>query len=248
MVALARFAAHPFKRVIAIMKDLLTDVHLRFEGHTVSIVGVDPEKVTITSLCIECEKPVSEIPVRIGIYLGNLYKFIRSVNKDDDISMTVDNNTIVVEIFGKERYSEYRIQGLELPDQIVEPPPIYEEQALALVNTLTFQKAIREVCHDSTKILINFDETGIITLSSGDTTSGFGKVLIHPCTQGTTWAIPPRKEFNGMYFIKYLDKFARGSASKTMLLTFKDDHLLVLTYFVAAIEAKISFFVAPIQS
>lgn len=245
MTAFVAFAAHPFKRVVAMMKDLLTDVNLRFEDHTVSIVGVDPEKVTITSLAIESENPVAIKPVQIGVYLGSLYKFIRSVGKDDEMSLTVENDHLTVKIHGIERYSEFTFKGLTLDHEIIRPPLVDEEQALALMNTLTFQKALRELGHDTNKVSIHFDETGTISLSGGDD-SGCGKVMLHPCTQGLTWAVSPRETFCDAYFIKYLDKFARGAVSKTLLLTFKKDHPLVMTYFVASIEARISFFVAPI--
>ena len=87
--------AQPFKAVLNVLKDLLTDVNIRFEQGEVRITGVDPEKIAVVQADIVTveEYICTGDNVYVGVNIPYLYKAFRGVGRDDTFEMRINRAT-----------------------------------------------------------------------------------------------------------------------------------------------------------
>lgn len=233
-----------FKQIVAVTKDVMTEVNLRFDQLGVSIVGVDPEKTAVVEMRLDAsllqDYEVSET-VTIGIFSGLVHKLLRNAPKDSTIEMTVfrDAPTVLeLLVTGQGFKTHSKLKSLDIPVQNIIIPRV-DYHGRFYIPSVFLYRLSRELNHVGTDIRISVSGENVIFESTGDTTSDaitVGPGLIVWDLQGA--------EFGETYLGRYIEKLSKTQIDKSLLVEYKPGHPIRFTY--KFDEGFIRFLIAPI--
>ena len=227
--------AQPFKRILGVLKDILTDVNILFKPSEVYIGGVDPEKLVATELSLYHLEEYScvEPDVRIGVYLSYLHKMLRGVGPSHVIEMTIERSTphvlgILVTDVEKNTRSFTAIKSMDIALERVNIPDV-EFDSIVSVPTAEFQKALRETGLVSKRVCLGYTgENRIQLVASGPL--GVANVSLGPTDGGLTWFKKTVDSSHGLYFAKFIEKFVKPDVSESIDISFKKGFPLMFQY------------------
>lgn len=229
-----RHKAQPFKRILSVLKDLLTDVNILFDRTQVRIGGVDPEKLVVTQLSLLHFEEYScvEDGIRVGVYISYLHKMLRGVGPDHVIEMTIKRDTpsvleVTVLHAGKNTRSFTAVRSMDLPLEKIDIPEV-EFDAMVTVPMKDMQKALREVGLLSKRVCLGYTNDIVQLISSGPI--GVANLAIGPTPDGLVWHKQAREGSHGIYFTKFIEKFVRPDVSDTIDIYFRKSFPLVFQY------------------
>lgn len=227
--------AQPVKRILSVLKDILTDVNILFRPTEMYIGGVDPEKLVAVEVTLMHFEQYScvEPNLHVGVYLSYLYKMLRGVGKNHIIEMTIERSTphvlgILVTDVVKNTRSFTAIKSMELPLETVDIPT-FAFDACASVPMSELQKALRETCLISKKVCLGYTPDNRIQLvASGPV--GVANISIGPSDEGMEWHKKAEDGAHGLYFTKFIEKFIKPDVSATVDIGFAKDQPLMFSY------------------
>lgn len=227
--------AEPLKRVLGVLKDILTDVNILFKPGEVYIAGIDPEKLVASELILfqfeeySCVEP----DVRIGVYLAYLYKMLRGVGPSHLVEMTIERSTpnvlgILVTDPEKDTRSFTAVKSMEIPLEHVSIPDV-DFDSVVSVPTRDLQKALRETSLISTRVCLGYTlENRIQLISSGPV--GVANITLGPNNNGLTWYKKTEDSSHGLYFNKFIQKVVRPDVSAMVDISFKKGFPLMFQF------------------
>lgn len=237
--------AQLLKQIVAVTKDVMTEVNIRFDATSVSIVGVDPEKTAVVQMRLDTTKLQSyefSQTVTIGVFLGNLHKLLRNAPKDGTIEMVVYRDApdvLVIRITGSGVGTEIRLKSLGIPVQNITIPSVGYDGGFYIPSVYLYRIA-RELNHVGTEMTVSTLPGEQIKFeackdsTSDEVTVGPGLLL---------WDVVG-EEFSEKYLGRYIEKLSKTQIDKSILVQFKKGHPLSFMY--KFDEGFIRFLVAPI--
>lgn len=243
--------AMQFKTLFDVLKDLLTEVNLRFDETGFKIVSLDPGKIGMIYLSVfNFEKYVCRGLLYAGVYVGYLYKIIRTVTTGHYLEWRIrkdDPKILEIVLSHHERriQTTHRLKILALDVEEITIPMVEFDCVLTMPST-DFQRYIKELSHVSNIISIRGSGNKIQLVSRGDL--GETCIDISPTPSGLNW-IHRREDtalFEACFFIKYIERFSRGQVDSKVEIYFKQDYPLVLKFNMSV--GSLRFCVAPINS
>lgn len=242
--------AMQFKTLFDVLKDLLTEVNIRFDKDGFKIVSLDPGKIGMIYLSVfNMEKYFCHEVIYAGLYIGYIYKILRTVSTGHYLEWRIRKNEpmvmeIVMNHHDRRIQTMHHIKVLKLDIEEITIPHVEFDCVVSMPST-DLQKHIKELSHVSNILTIRGNERNIQFIARGDL--GDTCIDVSPTPSGLNWL--HRKDvnqfFDGSYFIKYIERFSRGQVDSTVELFFKQDYPLILRYQMTI--GSLRFCVAPIQ-
>lgn len=217
------------KAIVALMKELVTEVTVTFERNRLEIIGFDAERISIMeAVTVDENCPVLETPIRVTVLIQDLYKSIRTTEKNDIVLLTTEgdaqNPILVSRILSakQDRQSWYKLASHSGgPDVLMFP---YSPSFFITVDTLSFQKALREVGHSHDRVMLRYNpEKTSLVIDSLYNSIGGGRASIPATTEFT-------EAHADLYFSKHLQKFLRIAASPQVQVQFQSQHPAIFSY------------------
>jgi proliferating cell nuclear antigen PCNA len=229
--------ALPFKLAFGSIKDILTDVLLRFDHDGLYIAGIDPHKIGMVSLQVRCPTVYdyrTSVEILLGFDIGDLYKLFRGVRKDTTVAFIVNDeapDTLVVRLVddGKTRFHHLQSHPV---DDIPTPIPFTFESTLE-IPAVELHRAVRDLGnrHPSIRFQVK-TPFKFLKISCGDGKDR-SSVLIKTAPVADAYGKPfdvfmPTidNEFVG----KYLLKFTKTTLAKNVKIGMAHEKPLVLVY------------------
>jgi proliferating cell nuclear antigen len=240
------------KVLLDVLKDLITEVNIKFDTDHVKLVSLDPGRVGMCHLIInKLEYYYCREPTYVGLYIQYLYKLLRSVTTSHHIEWRIrkESPTILeIVISNPERriFTTHKIKTLSLDIEEVTIPQVNFEMVISM-PTSDLQKYIKELSHVSNIVTITSSGKDIEFTASGDL--GETTINVAPTPSGLNWVNKSAgvdERFQGRFFLKYLDKMLRSQVDNTIELYIKKAYPLVLKYQLTI--GSLRFVVSPIVS
>jgi proliferating cell nuclear antigen len=243
--------ATQFKIMFDVLKDLLTETNIRFDAKGFKIVSLDPGKIGMIYLTVYgFDKYVCDGTVYAGVYVGYLYKIIRTATTGHYLEWRIRRDApktleIVLSHHDRRIETTHKLKILSLDVEEITIPMVSFDCVLTMPST-DFQRHIKELGHVSNVITIRGDKNKIQLVSCGDL--GETCIDISPTPSGLNWIHRREEEstFNGSFFLKYLERFSRGQVDPKVELFFKQDYPLIMRYTMTI--GSLRFCIAPISS
>jgi len=197
-----------FKVLLDVLKDLLTEVNLRFDDTGFKIVSLDPGKIGMVhvSVCHLEKYECNSNPFYAGIYVAYMYKILRSVNTSHHLEARIrkrDPKTmeLVVSNSDKRTQTIHRLKLLNLDVEDISIPVVDFECVISMPS-VEFQKYIKELSHVSNLITIRGSGRLIQFICNGD--MGETCIEVSPTPSGLNWKHKDTigETFEGTYFLK----------------------------------------------
>jgi len=217
------------KAIVALMKELVTEVTISFEENRLEIIGFDAERISIMkAVTVDENTPGTTSPVRVSILIQDLYKSIRTTEKTDMVLLITEGAPtcpiLVTRILSSagDRDSWYKLPALTInPDMVVFPlsdsPPI-------TVETSSFQKAVREIGHSHERVMLRYDPLKLrLVIDSLHGSKAGGRASVAATSLRTD-------KHESLYFTKHLQKFLRIAASPQVEVQLELDRPAVFSY------------------
>jgi proliferating cell nuclear antigen len=238
-----------FKTLFDVLKDLLTEVNIRFDKEGFKVISLDPGKIGMIYLSVyNIDSYFCTDTMYTGVYVNYIYKIIRTVTMGHYLEWRIrkdDPGVLEMVLTHAERRicTTHRIKTLVLDVEEITIPSV-EFDCVVTIPSGDFQKYIKELSHVANMVEITTEENKVCLSCKGD----MGKTCIEiaPTPSGLNW-IFRRDEtitFNGTYFIKYLERFSRGQVDSKVELFLKQDYPLILKYQMTI--GALRFCIAPI--
>ena len=239
------------KTLLDALKELLTEVNLRFDDAGFKIISLDPGKIGMIHCSVSnlekyfCGKP----PFFAGVYVSYFYKILRSVNTSHHLECFIREKDpkvmeLVVSNGDKRTQTIHRLKLLDLDVEEINIPVVDFEYVISMPSA-EFQKYVKELSHVSNLITIRGSGKLIQLICNGDL--GETCIEISPTPSGLNWLHKDsvKETFEGTYFLKYLERFSRGQVDSTVEIYFKQDYPLIMRYEMTI--GSLRFCVAPIN-
>ncbi len=241
--------AMQFKALLDVLKDLLTEVNIRFDPKGFKIISLDPGKIGMIHLSIHnLEKYECKDTFYVGVYMSYLYKIMRTMNTGHYLEWRIrKDQPKVLEILlnNPERriHTTHRLKILDLDVEEINIPSV-QFQCVVSMPSAELQKYIKELSHVSNTLTIRGSGRNIQFVARGDL--GETCIEICPTPSGLNWLHKEahNETFEGTFFVKYLERFSRGQVDSTVELFFKQDYPLIMRYEMTI--GSLRFCVAPI--
>lgn len=229
-----RHKAQPFKRVLGVLKELLTDVNILFDRTQIRIGGVDPEKLVVTQLSLLHFEEYScvEDGIRVGVYVSYLHKMLRGVGPNHIIEMMIKRDTpnvLEITVLNPEKNTRSftAVRSMDLPLEKVDIPSV-DFESMVTVPMREFQKALREVSLLSKRVCLGYTGDIIQLIASGP--MGVANLAIGPTPDGLVWHQQTGEGSHGIYFTKFIEKLVKPDVSDTIDINFRKGFPLVFQY------------------
>lgn len=251
----------PFKTMIEVLKEMLPEATIEFQKSDVNNEAVSPDKVskkavnggmkimatdpTKTILIylkldadkfgeFECKK--SRYP--IGVNMATFYKLIKSVEKEDSLTLFIDSNdsdnlNINIET-NKGMTTDVKMKLMDLDEEDLNIPPT-DFQARITMSSLEFSKICKEMNGIADLMEIKCTSNNIVFTSKGD--GAERKTSIKEQENTTIDFAQPNKSkiIQGIFELKHLVWFAKCANLCTDIEIFmKNDYALVIKYSIAS--------------
>lgn len=224
--------ANQIKNVFSIMKELLVDVNMKFDGDGVSLCGVDPEKISITKVSLlnlnEYVKPF--IDINFGVYTQSVYKVIRHAQVNDDVTFIVHNTTpltmdISIESKSVPVKTTTRLTCIEIPVENIVVPENQWEISVEIPRKM-FHSICKDLMYFSNKIEVQVlsNENNSLTLKS---TGPLG-VHSHTISDLVIERDGSISDIQQAFYIRHLDKFSKSYLNSSMTLHLGQNSPLVV--------------------
>lgn len=248
-----------------VLKDIVTDTHLRFEQDGLHIRAQDPDKMTMVKFWLPTTAALSYhidgTAHFVGVNVPHFYKLIRSVQPGAQITMEIEKDTpsiLKLVTAYPTSSSAISIKSMDMePQDVVFSETVYE--SMCEIPTHLLQKLLRDAALQSKKVGIraivseNVDEPKLIFTASGElsTTSvtlAEIKDTINITNAGIHWGYHGDTDYSAQFWVKHLLKFLKPSLCKNVCMHFRVDQPILLSYTEHFCETSVllSIHVAPI--
>ena len=208
-----------FKSFFNSIKNVLTDVTMKFAATGLELVDIDEKQKFLINLNMDASNfekyAITKSNIIIGINVFNFFKSIKSVKTDDTLRIYIQEEDyahgIVSHIniqFVNITTKQVKTQKLKLiePDAVLlEFPTNLPSSCVVKMGSREFQKLIKDQSQLASVINIKTTDKGLHFLCVGD----FSSVETHKPTE---FIKAPTDEIDNMYLTKYLTQAIKSTA------------------------------------
>lgn len=246
------------KTVFEVLKDILPETTIEFnKKHGIKIASIDPTKTILVYLKLDV-KPFDEFICKetkftIGLNIDVFYKLIKSVKKDDTLTISMDEKNIdrlniIIETH-KGKTKNKQIDLMDLDDEKIDPPPENLEVRITMTSS-EFTATCKEIGELGDKINIKCSKQNIIFSAKGHGSKS--NIVLN--NQDDLVQIKFNKSHSKQYVVegtfetKHLLMFAKCEGlSDTVEIFMKNNFALVIKYSIDPF-GSILFWTTPIKS
>ena len=263
----------PFKTIFEVLKDVLTDVSIEFSNDHpandgtdriiaggIKIVTVDPTRSVLINLKLDADQfatyMCSNSPFDLGVNLSTLYKLLKNIEKDDMLTLFVEDFekqylSLQIENMEKKCITMYRLKLMDL-DNIPLKIPAAEYDAMVTMSSSDFHKVCKEMHQISEYIEIKCTPRYIKFTFKGDSSDG-SKVFMADEKNGINikyYTESNNSSFTiiqGIYELKNLTLFTKcTNLCNDIQIYMKNNFPLVIKYTIATL-GRILLCLTPIS-
>lgn len=205
------------------LRELMTDANLLFTQKGLEITGVDPNRLAMINLQLE---PTSDMvmneneEVFFGVYIPFLYKMLRYCNSTDKACFRIfsaDRDTMILDMVNEEGTTTLTSQfkNIMIP---VDRFPSHEndnEYSSLRMSSSTLGKQLKEVLSISKHVKLRFDKTMFVLYASNENSNVTRENRAAAYFQRANDLV-----YEGVFMIRYLDKFLKPNLSDTITICF----------------------------
>ena len=232
-----------FRILIEALKEILTDTNLLFDDSGIKLITTDSTKTVLIHMKLEEDKfelYKCEEPITCGISMLNLYKIIKTISKQDTLTLYIKrNNTnklgIIINNDEKKSQTKYELNLLDISEEPLNPTPVEFDSEISFPST-DFQKIIRDMINIGTNIEIKSVGKSLMLSCEGDFANQ--ETILHSTTDGLKFisSNSEDKPVQGIFSLKYLLLFTKcTNMCNQILLYIKNDYPLIIQYSVASL-------------
>lgn len=237
------------KTLLDVLKDLITEVNIKFEPTHMKLVSLDPGRVGMVHLLInKLEYYHCKSELYVGVYIQYIYKLLRSVTTSHHLEWRIrkeEPGTLEIVISNPEKrtFTTHRLKTLELDIEDVTIPHVTFEYVINMPSS-DLQKYIKELSHVSNVVTVRGTGKDIEFAASGDL--GDTIITVSPTPSGLNWVHKNTQNdfFEGKYFVKYLEKFVKTQVDSVVEIFIKSKYPLILKYQMTL--GQLTFCISPI--
>lgn len=247
--------ASPMKTLTESLKEVLTDVNIRFNDKGFEIINMDPSQISFIALKLlgeKFEEYYCPNPLVIGVQMMSLHKLLKTIGNNDTLAMYVtkenpDKLGIVIHN-KKKRVCNKIIYNLKDVDEVVIDIPEVDYDAHITIPCSEFQKYCRELANISNFVKINVSSNKTMSMlvegSIGSQTLDIEESDDSNVVINIDDSIDDEIEI-GTYSLKFLNLFCKSSTlCNTIQLYVKPEYPIVLIYSVASL-GTVKFCLVP---
>jgi proliferating cell nuclear antigen len=235
--------ASAIKAVFEVLKDMLNDVNIYFTKDGLRIITLDTACSALVDLNLGAENfQEYSCPENIvaGVNIENTFKLLKSITKDDIISMSITNKEhidIHINNSVKKSCTKFQLKLLDINEDEIDLPEI-EMSVTTTMQSADLQRICRDMNQIATNVNIQRHDNKFIIKCAGDFANQETSI---ECADNTG----DGKFLSGTYSLKYLNIFtkATGMCPTVQILQEDENRFLVLEYNVADL-GKLRFYLA----
>jgi len=249
----------PIKTLIEALKEVLTDVTIRFDTEGFKIINMDPNQVSFVLLKMlgdkfeeyYCLNPPDN-PYIIGVSIASLYKFLKTVGNNDTLTMyvTKDNqDKLEIVIQNKKKRIDNKISYNIIDVDFVEIDiPEIDYDAQITMACSDFQKFIRELLGVSDYVKFGISSTKKFFMSVNGTIGS--QTLAIEQSDDSNIVIEINDNIKGTvdigtFSLKFLNLFCKSSTlCNSIQLYLCQDYPIILVFSVASL-GSVKFCLIP---
>jgi proliferating cell nuclear antigen len=252
----------PFKTLTEVLSNVLTETTWVFTAPDPTkpdkFVGLEIATAdTSRTIFIKVKLEFSEYfckyeKIELGISLHNLYKLLKSVDKDDTLSMYVEENdkqNLVMEIENQDKKSKtfYRLKLMDLDYQSKKPAKVEFDVRITMLSN-EFHKLFREMNNIAEYVEMKCTSKNIIFTCKGDCAE---RSTIYKSEEGGLNISNENKKnqniVQGIYEIKNIVLFTKcASLCNDLEIYMKNDFPLTIIYTIATL-GTITIALSPVK-
>jgi len=243
------------KSLIEVLKEILQETNIEFRysneddvspgDNCIRILAVDPNKTVLINCKLIADKfstfHCKKKKMSLGINLTYLHKLIKSVDKDDNLTLYMDHddkNNLKINLSNTEtgKHTDLKLKLLDLGNINLRVPSI-TFQSVIVIQCAEFHKLCRDMSNIADYIEIKCLKNKIIFTAKSDygekslTFDNGNKVTIQ---FGKDESIPPI--IQGIYELKTLSLFSKCNGLCSVIeIYMKNNHPLIISYNVATL-------------
>lgn len=239
--------ASAFQKLIEGLKDVITDTNLTFDDTGLRIMCMDGTHVSLVNLRLYAEnfeKYKCTEEITIGLNMTNFFKLIRSVETNDILTLSLQNNNehflkIHIENNDKHKSTYYNLKLLDLDQQNITVPSS-DFQTIITLPSADFQRICRDMMNIGQSIIIKNLGDRITLSCNGDFASQTTEIRGIMNSESASDTV-----ITGQFSLKNLVLFTKcTNLCSTVELYLKNDYPLLIKYQVASL-GRLFFCLAP---
>jgi len=235
----------PIKTLTESLKEILTDINFNFDETGLSVMNMDPGKISFVTLKLHADKfdkyyCPNELP--IGVNMLSLHKLLKTIGNNDTVCMYVTEekpDELAIKIQNKKkRINNNLYYNLLDVDVVTFDIPEVDYDAHIMMPCGDFQKYCRELGTVSSSVTLltsnkkfSMSVDGQFARQKLEIEESDDSTIIIETANPDTEDIPM-----GTYSLKFLNLFCKSSTlCQTIQIYVKKDEYIVLVYSVASL-------------
>lgn len=238
--------ASPMKTLTESLKEVLTDINIRFDEDGFEVINMDPSQISFVALKLIGEK-FEEYhcpnPLVIGVQMMSLHKLLKTIGNNDTLTMFVtkenpDKLGIVIQN-KKKRICNKITYNLKDVDEVEIDIPEVDYDAEITMPCGEFQKYCRELATISNFVTIGISPEKIFSMTV-DGSIGSQTLEIEESDDSNV-VIDVNDNIDddvdiGVFSLKFLNLFCKSSTlCNTIQLYVKPEYPIIIVYSVASL-------------
>jgi len=227
--------------LIESLKELLTDTNMVFDETGIKLIATDNSQIVLIHMKLHAENFEHYFcpqKITIGINMMNFYKLIKTMSNTDTLTLYIKKNDsnrlgIIMNNFEKNVRTEFKMNLLDINDDIIEIPPAKFETELTLPSN-DFQKIIRDMTNIGENIEVKSIGSTLLLNCVGDFATQ--ETILGETHNGLTFAKSTSESnpIQGVFSLRYLSLFTKCTNLCNLIYVYiKNDYPLVIKYDVA---------------
>lgn len=270
----------PFKILFEVLKDMLTETNIIISSEKknpddpncvektacMKINAIDPTKTVLINVKLDAEHfdkfECKKKKICVGIHLGRFFKVIKTLNKNDILSLSMDHEQkhcleIKIDSPDEKKNSEFNFKLLELDEDKTKMPEI-KFDAVIVMESQEFNRLCREMSNIADYVEIKCLPDKIIFTCKGDFTdrkttyrttqsSNENETILVNISHASTKDKDAPQIVQGIFELKHLVLFSKcASLCNEIEIYIKNNFPLCIKYTVATL-GRIVLCLTPIK-
>lgn len=246
--------AGAFKRVLAAIKDLITETNFDCSSSGIALQSMDSSHVCLVSLLMRpdgFEEFHCPRPMTLGISLAAIDKIMKCSANDEEMSIIVDaNKADLLQVrFGKkdsQKRSLFELKLMDIQGEALGIPDM-EYGAKVTMSSSEFQRICRDLSLLGETVKITVKKTCVEFVVTGDSGSGSITLSVDNKADAAAQAltIDLREGSTSGFALRYLTYFTKATAlAERVMLTLTHDSPIIAQYDIPNL-GYIRYFLAP---
>lgn len=211
------------RTIMDTLRELMTDANLLFTRKGLEVTGVDPNRLAMINLQLESNSEMvmnENEEVFFGVYIPFLYKMLRYCNSTDKARFRIfsaDKDVMILDVVNEEGTTTLTSQfkNIMIPVDRFPPPQHDNEYSSLRILSSTLGKQLKEVLSISKHVKLRFDKTMFVLYASNEHSNVTRENRAAAYFQRVDDSV-----YEGVFIIRYLDKFLKPNLSDTITIRF----------------------------